>query len=335
MDDFWGLYDTCLNATGTNTRERAITAAKEAFLRSCVDNPGYNDAAKRNSVAQAFLFDRNDVEYKMNVVAMPGDELYVGDIIEAYGEYWICTRTRVFNEIHTTGLLWLCNHEFVFQNFSSDVIHRWGVLDSGVYSTTIAGDDVIQSADKQYKIYLPYDDATKKIYIDKRIATDVIYNSKGEEILDVYNITGVDAVSSSYGKGGHLFVLNARSGEYNHTTDNVELMLCDYIPPEDEVEEPKEAPKCQIKGRDFIRLGSYRNYEAEFISSDGTTADGIAAAWEVSPSYDGVTVSATEAGKLRVAVADREELIGAKLVVSVQDEAGIFAKAILEVEVKG
>ena len=145
----WRAYDRILTKDGLTAAERNTTYLQDTFFESVQDNPGYERNARRNGVVQPMLFIRTGVQYKINAVALPGDELYPGDIIEVYDETWICVETRAMDTIQTTGILWLCNHEFKWQNFSSAIHTAWGVFDSGVYSTTRNGDEQLQYLDKQ------------------------------------------------------------------------------------------------------------------------------------------------------------------------------------------
>ena len=84
----------------------------------------------------------------------------------------------------------------------------------------------------QYKIYLPIDSDTERLYVDKRLATNVRYDANGKQILEVYKITRVDPTSQAYGKGAHLMLLHCRSDDYVAEHDSVAQRICDYIPPD-------------------------------------------------------------------------------------------------------
>ena len=226
------------NAVGVDTANEAkVREAKESLKRELITSVHFM-ACKRNGEDQSFVVTPSEAYHKYEIEALPDEELYVGDEIECMGEHWIVVKTRVASPFQTIGLMWLCNYHFRWQNFTSDIIERWGVLDSGVYSTTRDGNGDLVTPDKQFKIYFPKDPDTQKLYIDKRLAVEVIYDSRGNEVLNVYRITGFDSISTSYGQGGHLLVLNARSEDYVPSRDSIEEMICDYI-------EPQPAPTPQ------------------------------------------------------------------------------------------
>lgn len=328
----WRGYDHLLSIDGTSAQERAINHLKEGFMENIAENPGYEADAKRNGIIQPMLFTRGDVLYKVNVTMMPGDELYPGDIVEAYGEHWICIETRVVDTIQKTGLLWLCNHEFAWQNFSSEIYKCYGVLDSGVYSTTKNGDEQLQYLDKQFKIYLPFNEDTEKLFVDKRIAMGRAYDAHGNQILNVYEITGVDSISRSYGSGAHLLILNARSSAYNASTDNLEHGICDYIESDPVIPCAKKLD-CRISGRSYVRCGGKCTLKPEFFDVYDEPVEGVEPVWTIVGDIP-VGVSLEDAGNNIIVKATKETYVGSKVVVTLVDKDNNYNIAYKELEVK-
>lgn len=289
----------------------------------------------RNGILRSSKFVIKHIgKYKYNITTMPGDELYPGDIIEANGEHYIVVQTRSESPVYILGLAWLCNVKFRFQNWSSTIIERWGVLDSGVYSTTTGTDGTITYLKRQFKIYMPSDDDTDKIYIDKRLAVGTMYDQYGNEILEAYVITGRTKFGKGgYGEGAHLLEMNAKSSEEVSVKDNVELLICDYIAPDDdEEEETTELLECAITGRATIRLGKSRTYTGVFYDSDGneTTIDNPV--WRVDAEA-GVTYE-PDGSNCTVIVPDDENMIGAEIRIVLGDGNVNYKNATLIVEVE-
>lgn len=323
-------YQNYLNYIGKNgktSRERSLNQTAEDFERLVVDNPNYQENCLRNGNPQRFMIARSDVLYRANITAFPGEELYPGDIIECFGEHWICYQTRVASSLQVTGIIWLCNHLFRWQNNSSEIIERWGVLDSGVFSTTKTAGYEINTPDVQYKIYLPLDSDTIKLYVDKRIATNIRYDANGKEILEVYKLTRVDPTSQAYGKGAHLMFLNARSDDYIAEHDNISERICDYIAPESDgiVKPPAELLHGEITGRDNIRIGGSRTYISN-IPSDAIPI------WDYTPKLDGISIS-SEGDGIRLLVKNIDRLIGEVITLRVTDSFGKYTAADFDVEV--
>jgi len=297
--------------------------------------------ATRNGIPQRFVVTPREESFKYTVFAFPDEELYTGDLLEFRGRKWMVIEVPSVSVLHPKGIVWECNHLFKFQNFNSEIIERWGVLDSGNYSTDIEYGTQLSTTNSQYRMYMQLDEETKKIYIDKRFATAVIYDNSGRQILDVYNITDVDGVSNSYG-GGHLLTLRARSGAYNPEKDRLDLMICDYIAPDvTETVEPDDAPapdntpsallKCEISGRNTVRAGlGSRSYTVTFFAEDGITAsEGITPIWAVSAS-DKVSYMVDD---MTLHLSAGDGAAGEIVTVSVSDENGLYQTATLEVKV--
>lgn len=328
----WRLYDRKLSVSGDTEKDRNITQAKEAFLREVIENPGFQPKACRNGIEQQLLIDRTDVAYKYKVAAFPDEALNVGDILEIKGEHLIVVETRILNEIQVVGTAWVCNHLFRFQNGTPEIIERWGVLDSGVYSTTLKGDNMLQTLHKQFKVYLPYDEDTKKLYIDKRIAVGKSYNSNGNEILVCMKYTGEDPISRSYGKDGHLLIMNVESAEYNQYTDSVEELICDYISTSQSAT-PTET-SCEILGRSAIKIGSIRNYNSRFYDVDGIALDTVIPTWKTSTLPLGVECDISN-NILTLSVDNNDSLIGEKISIELSGDEASYGTATLVVEVVG
>lgn len=296
--------------------------AQETLLYEFQDSINYVATAKRNDVVQPMIITGSEVKYKYNITAMPGDELYPGDMIEANGEHFIVVQTRSESPVYIVGVAWVCNVRFRFQNWSSQIIERYGVLDSGVYSTTTGTDGTITYLKRQFKIYLPSDPDTDKIYIDKRLAVGTMYNQNGDEILEAYVMTGRTKYGKgNYGDGAHLLELNAKSSEQVSVKDNVALMVCDYIEPDesgdDDDDTPTELLSCEIKGRNNVRLGASRTYTAVFYDAGGdeVTVASPVWTWEADES-----ITVTDNGStLTVAVPDQEELSGTEIILRLGD----------------
>ena len=298
-------------------KDATIEEAQERLRRELVSSVNYRAEAKRNGVSQPMCLVPTQVRYKCTFICMPGDEIHSGDEIEAFGEHWIVIETNSSNPVQTSGMAWLCNHLFRFQNWTSEIIERWGVLDSGVYSTTLNGNSSVRETDKQFKIYLPYDDDTSKIYVDKRFAVDTRFDSTGKEILECYQITGSNRVARSYGKGAHLLVLDARSDNASHDKDNMELLICDYIPPDSE---SVSTVGFDIRGRNTISISSSRAFT--IVTTDGRgLSDDMVFRWSITPSLEAIAFS--ESGtSVRVIVPDDTSLIGEVLSISVSNKDG-------------
>lgn len=308
------------------------TQANDNLLQQFRTSINRVDEAKRNGITQPMIITSTEVKYKYNITVMPWDELYPGDMIEALGEHMIVVNTRYITPTHKVGIAWLCNVKFRFQNFTSDIIERYAVLDSGVYSTTVGTDGTITYMKRQFKIYISSDDETDKICIDKRLATGTMYDQFGNEILEAYCITGrTKHAKGNYGSGAHLLELSAKSSEAVGTKDNIELIICDYIAPGETVAPDETLLNCEIKGRTNVAIGGSRTYTAVFYDQAGKATDISDIVWDVDLP-NGIT-KIVDGTTCTVVVNDDDSLSGTTLTLTVVDKHGKYNKAQFEVGV--
>ena len=310
--------------------EAKIAEAQQRLSRELKGSINYKANATRNGARQDIvLVPYSKVKYKCQIIAFPNQELYVGDVISIDDLNWIIVETNTTNPIQTSGTAWLCNHLFRFQNRTSKILEYWGVIDDGSYANPQDGSNQIKYLNHRVDFYLPYNNDTKYLYVDKRIATDTTYDQYGDEILEVYKIEGKKQSLNTYGKGGHLLVLEAVSGQYSPDRDNIAEGICDYIHQKDTNAKPNlDLLKCEIKGRTKIRTGSYGNYTVVFEGSDKN----IVPKWSLETTFEGIKMNPSE-NSVEIVVDDLDILAGEVLILSCQDMDGKYNPAKIEIEV--
>lgn len=223
--------------------------------------------AMRNGIPQKFCVVPKAASYMYGVIAFPGDDLFTGDLLEFNDRHWMVTEVPSAPIMQYEGTVWECNHLFRFQTFDGTVVERWGVLDSGNYTSSISESNIVTIPNNQYRMYMQRDPQTEQIFRGKRLAVGTLYDQDGNLILDTYKVIDVDGVSRSYG-GGHLLVLRAESSMYNPDTDNIDEMICDYIGESGKTDSSTNI-KCVINGRDILKIGVLNRYTFSFIDADG------------------------------------------------------------------
>lgn len=320
--------DEYLLKKGSTSRDRAIYSAKRKFKSKVVSNPGYIKNAFVNGVTQQILVDRTDSSHKCQITTFPGEPIFPGDMVDFWDNKWIVVETWATNAIQTVGIAWLCNNEFSFQTFSSDIHKIWGVLDRGVYSTTRTSDPIVPTLDMQYKIYLPLTDETRLLHEDQRLATDRWVDKKGNKILLTYAITAADGITDNYVEGSHLLILNVRSSSYNPNKDNYEKMICDYISPSD----VQELPNCIIEGRNYIRIGSSRTYSVgNILCGEESTPMDIVPEWSLNA--DNGIVLEEHGRQASISIPDVISYVGSRIELTLSDKSGKYSPGMLEIEV--
>lgn len=323
FDYFRAIHGT----TGIETRRDAdIVEISQHILVGLEESIGTPDGSLRNGTPQDFFFQMSDAYYKSVIVAMPGEDLCEGDLLTINGQHWLVVNVRLSNPVQRTGLAWLCNHLFRWQDWHGVIHDCWGVLDAGVYSTTVTSDYVVSSTNKQYKVYLPHTDETETLVIDKRIAISKRYDIDGNEILDVYRVTAYDPTSSSYGPDAHLLIAFLASDQFKESTDNVELMICDYNPDANAYKCETSVPALKISGKLSLRVGRTNTYSAD-------VADPQNIVWGITPSADCCTVVFNNDGSVDVTAKNDTAFVGETILIEAIDASGEHNHASIEVEV--
>lgn len=334
-------YSRWLLLDGISDRDREISEARNDLAAAMIASADFHEDAKRNGIRQPMMFTRGGEQHSYNVICMPGDQLFAGDIIDAFGQKWIVMEARADNTTHKTGIMYQCNYHVKFQSFTPDIIERCGYLDVSGYSSSFNSDTQLQKSEDQLAIYLPYDCETMKIFVDKRLPSHIGYQANGERIMFTFKVTGVTPLAESFNCGDHLLMIKAVRDLYAPDRDNMELMLCDYIDPK--VINPSEPERpdgssgnvlyCSIRGKKEVRIGTSRTYSAEFYKADGVTVDEtINPVWLV---QDGSGSETIKSPTVKLAMPDDDSAIGAIVRLVLRDDAGRYEPCVMDVEVVG
>lgn len=334
MFNSFGAYKGYIGINGWDLRERNIHTSKDDLRKKAIHSPDYQPHARRNGVLQPMIFTRGGENHQYNVVCMPDDELFAGDLIDAFGEKWLVMEARADATTHKTGRMMQCNHLFRFQNFNSDIVEVWGIIDQSGYSSTVTGTNQMQKSEEQVAMYMPYNEDTAKIFVDKRLASHVGYDKTGALILNTYRVTSLNPEAESFNKNDHLLMLKAIRDVYSESSDNLEFMICDYIAP---IEYPAGEPNpallpCYIQGTPEVMLSRTRTLTPLFYQADGITpAESATAVWTC-PEVDGITFD-IDNNRLLMKASDDSDLIGTAFEVMLSDEAGLYQPCAVIVEV--
>lgn len=324
--------------------------AKESFAETIQQSPAYQQDAEVNGNPQPIVATRKDTN-KCDVTVIPRDTLYIGDLVKVFDEYWICIEKYIDEFGMQYAELWMCNHIFCYQDFDLNVIHKHAILDDGSYSK--GNDKAIAVADNYFNCYVSLDDESRALFIDKRLGISVIYDKNGKEVLDVGKIKWVDIKSRNFGAGSHLMVFGINEDPYNSSTDNIELLICDYREKKDDKELPDisgdtETPNesldtnsddnfiangwLLIDGRKTIRIGSGRTYTVSAIDKDSGKTVGAPEGIEWSVNNKGISIEQNGA-TCKVSVKEDDDLVGTIFVIQCTCFSGEYIGATFDVEV--
>lgn len=262
MSDF-DTYKSRLHLRGSTNRERELYYEKRELASKAVNSLSCKDCLV-NGVPQKLVIDDGTLPYYKDVKSLPDEYFDAGDYVEWADAMWLMVSCDWDKEVYTYGKMQQCNYVLKWQNTDANVIERWSVvLSASKYNNGEKYNNVIVVGSNQLMVYLPIDEETLKLKSDKRLMVD--FNTESPKC---YDVTRVDTVTMGYdgtaeprydGKGCILLVLTET--EINPDADRIDLMLCDYIDPNDI---PHPTPiNITYSGSPSIRIGGRKTFTAE------------------------------------------------------------------------
>lgn len=259
----FGEYQARVNQRGTTDRERTLYYEKQ-HLKSLAVNSLSCKSCKVNGVDQLLIIDDGTLPYYKDVKSLPDEYFNAGDLVEWADAMWLMVSCDWDKEVYTYGKMQQCNYVLKWQNANAEIIERWSVvLSASKYNNGEKYNNVIVVGSNQLMVYLPIDEETLKLKSNKRLIVD--FNTESPKC---YDITRADTVTMGYdgtteprydGKGCILLILTET--EINPDVDRIDLMLCDYINPNDI---PHPSPiNITYSGSPSIRIGGRKTFTAE------------------------------------------------------------------------
>lgn len=223
------------------------------------------------------------------------------------------------NKIYTKAVLHECNYTLKWQDAEGRIYYYpTYTADATQYNTGVERNgNVLETGYIQLMSWISLDDVTKELYRDKRMFIDV-----ATERPETYVITSTSKVPYSYNEM-RIMRITFTECEYNPKTDRIDLMLCDYINPNDI---PHPSPiNITYSGLPQLRIGGRKTFTAE-------TENEVVFSLVNSALLDGKLTMEQTGNKCVVKCANDSALVGATFKVEV---AGGGARSELFVDVIG
>lgn len=223
------------------------------------------------------------------------------------------------NKIYTKAVLHECNYTLKWQDAEGRIYYYpTYTADATQYNTGVERNgNILETGYIQLMSWLSLDDITKELYRDKRMFIDV-----ATEKPEAYVITSTSKVPYSYNEM-RIMRITFTECEYNPKTDRIDLMLCDYVNPNDI---PHPSPiNITYSGAPSIRIGGRKTFTAE-------TENEVVFSLVYSALLDGKLIMEQTGNKCVVKCANDSALVGATFKVEV---AGGGARSELLVDVIG
>lgn len=263
MSDF-DTYKARVKLRGDTARDRTLYNEKRNIRLNAVNSLSCK-ACKVNGVDQSLIIDDGTLPYYKEVKSLPDEYFNAGDLVEWAGAMWLIVSCDWDKEVYTYGKAQQCNYVLKWQNENATTIERWSVvMSASKYNNGEKYNNIIVVGSNQLMVYLPIDSETLKLRSDKRLMVD--FNT---DTPKCYDVTRVDTVTMGYdgvaepaydGKGCVLLVLTET--EFNPDVDRTDLMLCNYVNPND-VPTPTSPINITYAGSPEIRIGGRKTFTAE------------------------------------------------------------------------
>lgn len=327
----WDLYCRWIKTGREFDSKNTSKEVVNSILSNLENNPAYQAGATRNGNKQPILATRKETR-KCKMTVIPGDSMCIGDLIHVFGEKWICMELYTDEYGITYGELWMCNHEFRFQDKTHKIVSLHGIIDDGSYSK--GANKAITITEGKYTCYLSRNEETSCIHVDKRFAVDAVLDAKGSTILEVGKVVWIDTKSGNYGEGSHLITFVIENDVYNPEVDNVDELICDYVCCEGEpMDSQGKAGRVFIEGKNTVRIGTGRTYTAAIIEEDGSkNKEYKDFQWSIRNKPNGVEII-PDGSKCLLNIPLEDELIGSTLTLTCEDVAGLYTAENKEVAV--
>ena len=304
-------------------KQSQIAKVRAEFAAHFADSPDYQPESEAtvNGEPRRLIVSKHKSELtQKDVIAYPGEDISLGDMIECYGSHWIVTQKDPNTDIYSKGLMELCNTKIRWQNTETlEIVERW-VLIRNPYSTNIKESQTLTTLNGKYEVYITKDAESLAVPPDKRF---IIGTAGGKPL--VYKLTFPDINAETFdGQGQGIIVWNLVSEEDIRGSDNLDLMIADYIEPTQSSYKPGDiAPlyTATIRGNNNIIVGYSRTYVCEFYDGGGVEKDPLDLSnivWEIQcdDTLRELLTLDTNLAECKITVKDDDEAINRKFVLS-------------------
>lgn len=205
------------------------------------------------------------------------------------------------NGIYTKAVVHECNYTLKWQDEETGQIYYYPsyTADATQYNVgTETYRDVIRVGYNQLMSWVSMDEISVELKRDKRMFID--YATKKP---DVFRVSSISKVPYSYGEM-RVMRITFTETEFNPDTDRIDLMLCDYIDPND-IPVPSEPIAINYKGEPTISIGGKKTF-----SIDGTWENVVYTLIGSELVESGITLTQTENNKCVLTCKEEPLLVG-------------------------
>ena len=310
----------------------AFYEALDTDIASTVEVCNYN-LRKRRKVRCIVQGNVADTYLKSleRTILFPIGTVKAGEYVFFENRYWIITGYPGNNHVYEKVTVALCQYLLRWQNAKGHIIERWvNITSASKYDIGEKGDKVMLLPSDDFMIFIPND--KESLNIDD---TRVFIDQNKENPIKVFKITRNDDSFYEYGEHGGVLSLIAHRDTFNADTDNQDLMICDYVDPDD----PKPSAKTDIIAKieassPVIRVNTTgRKFYAKFYNKDGEELPDVVPYWTIEADFVDELVYTTQDDYISIATYN-EDLIDRTFTLKLTDEGkqGTVAEIVVTIE---
>lgn len=322
-------YLEFITKRGSNKRERDINRGRSRLNRHTARHLSLHEATIDGVEVDVNIISTT-ILTKKTMVDMSGNPFYLGQVVEWNNAHWIVVEKDMDNTLVERGTIELCNGKLRWQNRrTGEIVERWAIIDKPYFSN-LSENKVMTISQRKFNIMMPYDEETALLDVGRRLMPEVI-----DEHPKTYRITSVDSFTDRYQIGDRKYGcinIDYEQDQFNPESDNLELMVCDYLDIDSQNKRSMQAKNIKIvfNGQPVIKIGSPRKvYKA---ICNGELVEGCT--WSVVCSdVSFVDYISTEVNdnKCYIEVANNKEMIGNTISIDVTCDG--YTDAHLDLEV--
>lgn len=222
MSDAWDIYSTKMSLIGRSKRDMWVNHTQQSLLRRALDSPSCHPVEIDGEKQLAVIVHQANMSYK-KIIAMPGEHLKHGGIVDFADNKWLITELDADNEVYERGIMRQCNHILRWIGKDGTLREKWCVVEDGTkYLIGEKAEDIMSIGDGRMAVTIGKDDETVELCRGLRFLID----DTDSEFVTAYQITKSNKLFNSYnGHGVFRFILNEVQLQQG---DNKELRIADY-----------------------------------------------------------------------------------------------------------
>lgn len=302
-----------------DSRDCALKEIKNRLESDLRTSMNYESKTLVNNISQPLIvIPKKNNGSVCKIQSMPNGSFSLGDYIDYDDNKWLVTDLQSGIKAQTFGTMTKCNYKFCFQNNDRIIKEYWGIIDAK--ASEVDSGRVISTVAGSLKCLLPFNNDTRRIFVDKRFIIGSGFNRNENKIPFVYKVTGIQHCSQEYGSCNIVTLFMER--DIATKADSIEHMVADYVPPSSDA--PPLYIESKIEGKSVVRAGgSPRPLEAVFFLplSSVATDDSVVPVWDVTypEILDDKLTFQTNGNFIYISVADNAQ-IGEKITVKLKDK---------------